>query len=137
MGCGLMIVLDTHVLVWWAAGERAELSRKAKKAIDDAFSAGQILISSISVWEIAALVNKKRIALSMDVTDWIKIVAEIPSVKFIPVDNDIAVQAVTLPGEFHKDPADRFIVTTARRFSAALVTRDEKIRSYSHVKSIW
>lgn len=132
-----MIVLDTHVLVWWASGERAALSRKAKKAIDDALESGQIFISSISVWEIAALVSKKRIALSMDIADWIKIVAEIPSVKFIPIDNDISVQAVALPGDFHKDPADRFIVATARRFSVPLLTKDEKIRSYHHVKAIW
>ena len=132
-----MIVLDTHVLVWWASGARSELSRKAKKAIDDAFASGQILISSISAWEIAALVSKKRIALSMDVADWLQIVAAAPGVKFIPVDNEIAVQSVALPGEFHKDPADRFIVATARKFSAPLITKDEKIREYANVKTIW
>lgn len=132
-----MIVLDTHVLVWWASGENRELSKKAKKAIDDALASGQVLISSISVWEVAALVNKKRIALSMDVADWMRIVAEIPGVRFVPIDNEIAVQAVALPGDFHKDPADRFIVATARKYSIPLLTKDEKIRSYRHVKAVW
>ncbi len=54
----------------------------------------------------------------------------------MPVDNEIAVQSVALT-DFHKDPADRIIVATARKFAAELVTVDEKIRSYRFVKTIW
>lgn len=45
--------------------------------------------------------------------------------------------SVQLPGDFHKDPADRIIVATARKFAAPLVSADEKIRSHSHVRVIW
>ena len=55
----------------------------------------------------------------------------------MPVDNVIAVRSTELPGDFHKDPADRFIVATARKLSAPLVTADEKIRAYAHVRTIW
>ena len=64
-------------------------------------------------------------------------VAEIESVRFVPVDTEIATKSVTLPGEFHKDPTDRMIVATARKFGAPLVTKDEKIRAYAHVKTVW
>ena len=83
------------------------------------------------------LVARGRLGLSMDTAAWLATVQEIEEVKFIPVDNEIAVQAVTLPAEFHKDPADRLIVATARKFGVPLVTADEKIRGYPHVRTIW
>lgn len=98
---------------------------------------GDILISSISAWEIAMLVEKGRIALSMDVLSWLAVVEQIEAVRFVPLDSEISVKSTALPGEFHKDPADRMIVATARKFAASLVTADEKIRAYPHVKSIW
>jgi PIN domain nuclease of toxin-antitoxin system len=64
-------------------------------------------------------------------------VQQIAGVRFAPVDVDISVKSVQLPGEFHKDPADRLIVATARKFAAPLVTKDLKIRAYAHVKTIW
>src|SRR5690349_12406165 len=98
---------------------------------------GQILVSSISAWELAMLVARGRIDLSMDISQWLAVAGEIEALKFVPVDNDIAIKSVELPGEFHKDPADRIIVATARKFAAALVTADEKIRAYPHVRTIW
>ncbi|WP_237143457.1 PIN domain-containing protein [Phyllobacterium zundukense] len=50
---------------------------------------------------------------------------------------EIATKSVGLPGTFHKDPADRMIVATARALAAPLITADEKIRDYIHVKTIW
>lgn len=132
-----MIVLDTHTLLWWASGDKAKLSTGATDAIEAELTGGQIIVSSISAWELSVLVAKGRIALSMDVEAWLKVVQEIESVKFMPVDNEVAVKSVELPGEFHKDPADRMIVATARMLAAPLVTADEKIRAYQHVKTIW
>lgn len=131
-----MIVLDTHALVWWVS-DPSRLSKKAHTAIKRELPDGEILVSSISVWEIATLVTKNRLVLSMDVASWVHTVGAIDGVRFVSVDNDISIKSTELPGEFHKDPADRIIVTTARKFAAALVTGDEKIRQYKHVKSIW
>lgn len=133
-----MIVLDTHALVWWVNGDD-HLSAPAAKAIEQEITRddGQILISSISAWEIALLVEKARLTLTMDVNDWLNIVAEIDSLRFVPLDNDVAVQSVRLPGVFHPDPADRFITALARRHAVPVVTSDTKIRKYKYVKSIW
>ena len=73
----------------------------------------------------------------MDVGSWLATVAEIEAIRFFPVDVEIAMKSVDLPGEFHKDPADRMIVATARKLAVPLVTKDEKIRAYAHVKTIW
>lgn len=137
MGSRTLIVLDTHVLVWWVTGQASELSRKARAAIDKEATGGEILVSSISAWEIAMLVERGRLQLTMDVEQWLDIVTEIDAVRFVPVNNRIAVKSVALPGEFHKDPSDRLIVATARDMAAPLVTADEKIRQYAHIATIW
>ena len=133
-----MIVLDTHALVWWINGGTA-LSQRAKRVIEKERKAedGEIVVSSISAWEIAMLVRKERLLLSMDVESWIGTVSEVPNVRFYPVDNEIAIKSTDLPGDFHKDPADRMIVALARQLSVSLVTSDEKIRNYPHVKTVW
>lgn len=132
-----MIVLDTYALLWWANGERAQLSAAAASAIDAEMDGGQILVSSMSAWELAMLVEHGRVALSMDVASWLDTLSRIDAVQMVPVDSEIAVKSVQLPGDFHKDPADRIIVATARKFAAPLVSADEKIRSYPHVRAIW
>lgn len=131
-----MIVLDTHVLVWWVTGD-ALLSKKARKVIEREQSGGAIIVSAISAWEITMLVAHGRLVLSMDVSNWLATVAGIDTVRFYPVDVEIANKSVELPGVFHKDPADRMIVATARKLAVPLVTRDDKILSYPHVKAIW
>jgi len=132
-----VIVLDTHALLWWASGNLTELSSEARQAIEGEMTGGRIMVSSISSWELAQLVAKGRIALSMDIESWLAVVGEIEAVTFVPVDNEIAVKSTELPGAFHKDPADRIIVATARKLAAPLVTADDKIRNYPHVRTIW
>ena len=115
----------------------ATLSKKAKTAINHELDGGDILVSTISAWEIAILVEREKLQLTMEVESWLATVAQIEAVRFVPVDVEIATKSVNLPGEFHKDPADRMIVATARKFAVPLITKDEKIRTYGHVKTIW
>ena len=131
-----MIVLDTHALVWWVSGD-PELSKRARIAIEKEMIGGEIIVSSISAWEIAMLVDHGKLLLSMDVDRWLSTVCEIEAVRFLFVDVEISLKSVTLPGKFHKDPADRIIVATARKLGVPLITKDEKIRAYAHVKTIW
>ncbi len=135
MGHMEVIVLDTHILIWWLSNPE-KLSSEAAKAIRDAGNKDKIFVSAISVWELAMLIAKGRLALTMDVRDWVYKVESMTSVHFVPVNNDIALRSVWLPGELHNDPADRIIIATAMSLNAALVTSDEKIRAYSHVKII-
>jgi PIN domain nuclease of toxin-antitoxin system len=132
-----MIVLDTHVMLWWVSGSD-ELSASAEKAISSTLTRGsEVIVSAISAWEVSMLIDKERLILSMDVESWFDEVSQIDGVRFVPVDNEIGIKATMLPGEFHKDPADRMIVATARKLAVPLVTADEKIRNYEHVKTIW
>ena len=83
------------------------------------------------------LVNRGRLDLTMDIEEWLTVVGQIEAVRFVPVDNEIGLKSVELPGDFHKDSADRLIVATARKLAAPLVTADDKIRAYPHVQTIW
>ena len=107
-----MILLDTHAWVWFISNPEL-LSNKARIAVDAAVEKKDILISSISTWEVALLVAKKRLTLTMELSDWIAASERLPFVHFIPVDNSIAVKSVNLPGHLHNDPADRIIISTA------------------------
>lgn len=131
-----MIVLDTHVWVLFVSNPEL-LSERAKRSLDAAIEERGILISSISAWEVALLVAKKRLKLTLDVIDWIAKSEVLPFIKFIPVDNAVAIKSVSLPQPLNNDPADRIIIATAISMGSPLVTKDEKILKYPHVQTIW
>ncbi len=131
-----MIVLDTHVLIWWIS-DPEKLSSRALEVIEKESNNGLILVSSVSVWELYLLIKKDRLKLTMDTDSWLEKIESLPFVQFIPIDNQIAAKSVNLPGDFHADPADRMIVATAREKGTSLVTSDERIQKYPHVQCIW
>lgn len=134
-----MILLDTHVLIWWVNGDVERLSAAAIAAIDQA-STGQeqgLLVSAISCWEVAMLISRGRLALGMDETRWLDLVASIPAVALLPLEPAVAIAATRLPEPFHPDPADRFLVAQARTLGIPLVTADAKIRAYPHLETLW
>lgn len=83
------------------------------------------------------LVHRGRLTLNMDVDSWLAEVGRISAVEFVPVDNSVGVKSTCLPGEFHKNPADRMIVALTRHTFYPLITTDEKILAYKHVKTLW
>ena len=133
-----VIVLDTHTLVWWATGD-PQLPARVRKLIDReaALPGRQVLMSAISAWEIAMLVERGRIALALDLDEWLQAVESLDGLAMVSVTAQVAVQSATLPGEFHKDHADRMIVALARERNAVLVSADEKIQRYPHVRWSW
>ena len=139
-----MILLDIHALIWWAACNHPRLSANALAAIDQEIeSAGQpggspgLLVSAISCWEVAMLVNRGRLALSLDVERWLALLASHPAVRLLALDPAVAVAATRLAEPFHADPADRFLVAQARELGIPLLSADNKILSYGHVRSLW
>lgn len=128
-----MIVLDTHVWLWWIS-EDASLSRPAHQAIR---TANRIGISAISCLEVATAVAKGRILLDRDPLEWMEQSLTFDRVELLPIEPAIAVKATQLGREFVGDPADRVIVATAILESATVVSKDDRIRAYRAVDSIW
>lgn len=129
-----MILLDTHVWIWWAAETPRRLSARARRAIAESPS---VAVSAISPWEVAMLVAKGRLELDRDVLVWIRQALALPRVTFAPLTPEIAVRSTRLGDGFPGDPADRILVATARELGAALVTKDETLRHAEGVRTIW
>lgn len=131
-----MIVLDTHVWLWWLH-DPARLSPAADKLIKQEQESGALLISAISVWEVAVKVQSGKLAIPMDINRWFELARSYPSTVIEPLSPIDAIASTQLPGDFHKDPADRIIISLARRLAVPLVTCDRKILDYKHVITAW
>ena len=127
-----MIVLDTHVWIWWAAGAR-KLTKRARVRIE---SAERILVPAICAWEVAMLVDRRRLELDRPVLTWLRQAIDLPAVELAPLTPEVAVRAAGLGGGFPGDPADRLIVATALEHRGPLVTMDERLRNSGIVESI-
>lgn len=132
-----MIVLDTHALVWWVS-DPAQIPAKSRRLIEQAAEqTGSLAVSCISIWEVAMLVAHRRLELTISVETWLAALQSLPSLNFVPIDNSIAIRAVSLPSFPHKDPADRFIVSTVLEVGATLVTADRRLRGYKQIATVW
>ena len=127
-----MIVIDTHVLIWWLSEPR-KLTRKASRALKGAKRVG---VPAISIWELAMLASRGRIRLDRSPLDWLNTALDEPRVELVPLTPSIAVQSTRLT-HFHGDPADRLIVATAIVEAAPLVTADARIAELASVEVLW
>jgi len=119
-------LLDTHVLLWWLEGGR-RLSRAQKRVIDRAQADVPLWVSDITLWEIAVAFELGRIKLRLPLRDWLEAAVAPPLVQRVGISPPIAAELAVLPPTFHRDPADRILVATARALGATLLTRDERI----------
>ena len=127
-----MILLDTHIWFWWVQDVN-QLTPQQRTALSNSERDG-LGVSVISCWEVAMLVAKKRLALSVSATDWVRQALRYPGIRQLRLTPNIAVASTELPGDFHPDPADRIIVATARAHDVPVMTNDDRIRNYGHVK---
>lgn len=125
------LLLDTHCWIWAQLGLTQRLSRAAVSAIRDAESQGGLLVSVISIWELAMLEKRGRVALPRSIRSWVDEALRQPGVSIAPLTPEIAIESVHLPGNLHADPADRMLLATARVLGATLLTKDERLIQYS------
>ena len=132
-----MIVLDTHVLIWWVNGDAKRLSRKARQMLAEHGKRRELLVSSISVFEIATLARRGRLRFNASVSEWLGSIRKLPEYHIEPVTDDIAERAGQFGDAFPGDPADRIIAATAIMRRVPLVTRDGNLGAIEHVQTIW
>jgi len=130
-----MIVLDTHAW-WWAVSEPSQLSRKARQLINKT-PPDQRTVASISIWEFAMMVARGRIHLTITPEEWLDHAICRTGLTILDLNAQIALESCKLPGTFHRDPADRIIVATARVYQSQLITKDQKIIDYPFVTTVW
>lgn len=129
-----MIILDTHIWVWWVHGD-PRLTQAQQQALAENEETG-LGVSAISCWEVAKLVEYRRLVLPSPTLDWLDQALAYPGVQLVDLSPRIAAGSTELPGDFHKDPADQIIVATARVLGCPLLTADEKILKYPHVQML-
>jgi PIN domain nuclease of toxin-antitoxin system len=129
-------LLDTHAWVWWVTEDR-RLSRRAAAATAKASADQDLWLSLISVWEVAKKVEKQQLVLDRPVEQWLDDACAAPGLGLWELTRPILVDSCRLPQPFHGDPADQLLVASARRHGAVLVTKDQQIRRYRHVPSVW
>jgi len=127
------ILLDTHVWIWASVEDRISLSPRARRVIREA---KRKWISAISYWELAKLVERKRIGFSMPILSWITRSLNEMDISIADLSPEIAVESTQLKG-FHKDPADQIIVATCRVLGIPLLTSDRRILDFPDIKTIW
>jgi PIN domain nuclease of toxin-antitoxin system len=131
-----VIVLDTHVLVWWVSGS-GRLSVRAKRAIDQSLRRSPAIVSTISVLEIATAVRRDRLKLGSPLAPWLADLRALPELQFQPVTAEIAELAGGFDDATPGDPADRIIIATAMMLRAKLITADERLRKSPSILTVW
>jgi len=119
-------LLDTHILLWWH-GDRSGLSREQQDVIAAAGADSPLEVSDISLWEVAMLHGLGRIRLTIPLREWLDKAVAAPLVRRHGISPAVAAELASLPDSFHRDPADRILVATARVLGATLLTRDRRI----------
>ena len=124
------LLLDTHVALWLDSGD-GRLRASTRTLIDGCWqNGGAILLSSVTAWEIALLVDTGRIGLDLPVEAWIRRFLERPGVEAVPLGHQAASRSYQLHHLEHRDPADRLLIATAIEFACPLVTYDERIARF-------
>jgi PIN domain nuclease of toxin-antitoxin system len=119
-------LLDTHAWIWWI-DQDARLGAKAIAALDALPRDDRPLLADISLWEVAMLVERGRLALDLPLGEWLDAAAHPRSVQLVTVTPSIAAEVAALPESFHRDPADRLIVATSRVLQVPVLTHDKLI----------
>jgi PIN domain nuclease of toxin-antitoxin system len=125
------LLLDTHIVLWLDSGD-ARLNGATRELIEDCWSAGGTMhVSAVSAWEIALLVDSRRIELDLSPRAWVDRFVGRPGVVATPLTSRAAAGAYDLAPLEHRDPADRLLIATAIELACPLVTYDQRIADFA------
>ncbi len=128
-----MILLDTHAWIWWM-DKPDKLGNKAQQSVKKSKRIG---VHVFSCFEIAILVEKAKITLEKAVDEWIADALSHSKIEVIPLSVAAAVKCTQLPGNFHRDPADRILLATCLLNDYPLITKDLLIERWGFIETIW
>ena len=126
-------LLDTHIWIW-SQENPEQLGQKSRRELGDI--AQERFVSAISTLEIARLIHLGLVRLRHRFTEWKQFSLAELNAATLDLTQEITWEAYNLPGRFHNDPADRVLVATARIANLTLITADDLILRYPHVKTL-
>lgn len=122
-----MILLDTHVWLWWLL-EEGDLDESERAILDEQALSGEIVISAATIWEAELLHRNGELELLPDFETWIRRATDNQICKVLPIDEEVILAQQRLPENFPDDPADRIIVATALLKDIPLATKDQDLQ---------
>lgn len=125
----MRLLLDTHVLLWWMAGDSSSISKKATKAL--AAGDALIVVSAVVIWEIAIKRGLGKLEAPGDLLDCL----EEAGVETLPITARHADLVASLPLH-HKDPFDRLLIAQSTVEHLTVVTADGSFRAYD-IDVLW
>ena len=117
------LLLDTHIWLW-SLLEPAHLTERVRNELEN--PSNDLWFSPIMVWEFLILVEKGRVILDLDPSDWIRNVFRKIPMKEAPISTEVAIRSRSV-GLHHQDPVDRFLAATAVVYDLTLVTADTRL----------
>lgn len=134
----MSILLDTCAAIWLVGG--FPMSTESREAIATAQVEGRgIYVSPITAWEIATLVSRGRLTLSLTPDVWFLTLLALPGMRLASMPPNVLIASAFLPGSPPRDPADRIIAATGRTYGFTIVTRDGELLPYAdagHIMAI-
>ena len=127
-----MITLDTCSLVWLSLSPD-RLSKNANKAIKN----NSLIMSDISLWEIAMLTKSGRLTIDTSYSEYIELLLCLFGIQVNPITAEIAKISLEFDDSVNRDPADRIIAATSLVEDAPLVTADKNLIKAKIINTIW
>ena len=121
----MKLLLDTHILLWFQAGDPA-LPKVAEEAIRS--EANEAFVSMVSFWEIGLKYSIGKLPLRMPLDAFFTTITEAPF-QILPLERPHIVAASALPLH-HRDPFDRMLIGQARHEGMHLITVDAQFKAY-------
>lgn len=128
------VLLDTHIWIWYLDGAETLLAADAIRLLKRCVRARGLLVSEISVWEIATKASKGKLTLLPSLSEWLERAERRPGFSFLPLDRRILFRSTQLPGTIHGDPADRMLIASSALARIPLVTADRLIIEYARAE---
>jgi len=119
------LLLDTHIWIW-SLLKPGKLARRVLRALEN--PANELWLSPISIWELTILVEEGRVVLNAELEAWLAHAMRAAPLKEAPLTWEVALAAGST-GLPHRDPADAFLVATAKVFELTLVTADARLQA--------
>jgi PIN domain nuclease of toxin-antitoxin system len=121
------VLLDTHVWLRWLDPSLGRVPTHTATVIQEAQQRGGVMVSDVSIWELALKAGRGSLSLSLPLRDWVDRACSAPGIRVIPVARNVLLAMHDLPARTLGDPFDRFLVACALTMGAAFVTADRQI----------
>jgi len=129
-----VVLLDTHVLLWWAV-DPDRLSSAAAASLAAMERRGGFA-SAISIWELGVKIQRGKLEIGISIEEFARRIQKSGIIELVPVDTVTWLRSLALAWD-HRDPADRVIVATAILQDVPLLTADTEIRRFGGVSCVW